>query len=318
MRGFLPLALGVLCAMACDREHIGEAKLSHIVDGKKIADVIENQRKNRKGGELVQRRYFLIDEPDDAVLVLATLDAQGFAVGASYRREGKKGKRYVELAEREGRKLLFSRGDDETLVLPDQPVVLLDMRHHLHARPSQHVVLVDLENATARMARIDERSSLVMPAPAPAPLATDPVTPAHKGKAPFLEATTPLVTGWCRAQAIGDGPVVAAKALALAIKPKLAQERGGGPPSALMAAQIGGYDEAGAALLVACLRALGHPARVVSGRSAGALRTWAQVSAATTWLDVDPLDIDLDGKSAQPHEALVEGLRGPLTTGLLR
>jgi hypothetical protein len=198
--------------------------------------------------------------------------------------------------------------------------VLFDMQHHVRARPSQDVVLVDLENASARRTRIDEHGRLAMPAPAPPPLANDPVTPAHTSKAPFLESATPIVTSWCRAQALGDEPVAAAKALALATAPKLAPERGGGPPSALVAVQIGGYDEAGAALVVACLRALGHPARVVSGRVAASLRTWAQLHVETDghqgWLDIDALDIDLFGRSAHVHEALVEGFRGPLTTGL--
>jgi hypothetical protein len=117
--------------------------------------------------------------------------------------------------------------------------------------------------------------------------------------------------------------VAAATALALATKPKLAPERAGGPPSALMAVQVGGYDDAGAALVVACLRALDHPARVVTGRvdtgrGDGALRTWAQLHDGAAWRDVDPLDIDLVGKQAKPHVALVEGFRGPLTTGLLK
>ena len=311
-------ALAVLPLGGCRREHIGEEKLEHVVDGKKVADVIENVRKNRKGGELVQRRYLLLDAPKDAVLVLATLDGQGFATGASYRREGPKGKRYTELTERDQRRVLFSRGDDETIALPDQPVVLLDFLHRLRARPNQDVVLLDLENATARMARIDGQGALVMPSASPIPTAGDTVTPAHTSKAPFLESATAVVVTWCRGQAMGDGPVAAAKALALATKPKLASERAGGPPSALMAVQIGGYDEAGAALVVACLRALEHPARVVSGRAGAELRTWAQVHDGSTWLDIDALDMDLTGQAKLAHAAYVEGFRGPLTTGLVK
>lgn len=306
-----------MAAGACRREHIGEEKLEYVVGGKKVADVIENVRGNRKGGALVQRRYLLVDEPKDAVLVLATLDAQGFATGASYRREGPKGKRYVELTERAGKNLLFSRGDDETMALPQLPVVLLDFVHHLHAQPNQDVVLLDLENAVARKARIDNASHLVMPAAPAAPSASDAVVAAHTSPAPFIEAHTPLVVSWCRSQALGDEPRAAATALALAIKPKLQAERAGGPPSALMAVQIGGYDEAGAALLVACLRALDHPARIVSGRVDGGPRTWAQLHDGGAWLDVDPLDIALDGRQGTSHETQSEGLRGPLTTGLL-
>lgn len=312
-------ALLVMNVAACPREHISEEKLELILDGNKVADVIENVRKNRVGGVLVQRRYLLIDEPKDAVLVLATLDSQGFATGASYRREGPKGKRYVELAEREGRKLIFSRGDDETMALPDLPIVLLDFVHQLQAKPTQDVLLLDLANASARKARVDERGHFVMPSkPPPPPQANDPVTAAHTSKAPFLEAQTAVVVTWCRSQAAGEEPAAAATAIALATKPKLARERAGGPPSALMAVQIGGYDEAGAALVVTCLRALEHPARVVSGRVLGGLRTWAQWHDGNAWRDVDPLDIDLRGQHTSPHLAVVEGFRGPLTTGLVK
>jgi hypothetical protein len=314
----------VLLASGCNQEQIGEQTIALVRDGKKVADVTETVRKSRVRGELVQHRIILVDAPGDAVLMLATLDAQGFATGASYRREGKKGKRYVELTDqpKEGpdrRRVIFSRGDDETMALPDKPIVLLDLRHRLHAQPNQDVVVVDIENAVARMGRIDERGQLVMPGPAPKPGAGDEPLPAHKQRAPFLESKTALVSTWCRGQALGDPALGAAHKLALATKPKLDAERAGGPPSALMAVQIGGGDETGAALVVACLRALDHPARVVSGRVAGdeALRTWAQVHDGARWVDVDPLDIDLAGAQAHAHDALVEGFRGPLTTGLI-
>lgn len=343
-----------LLPLGCQEERITESKREVYIDGKKVADVSEIVRQARAGGELVQRRYILVADPSEGVLSNISLDTQGFATGASYRREGKKGKRYVELARKTpppgegvGEKLLvFSRGDDETLLLPDRPVVVLEVLHRLKAKPRQDVVLLDLENATAVPARIDDTGALAFadgtrvgpvvggrvevaageappqghgPAPKVAPLSpADPVLPAHTHRAPFLEAQTRSVTTWCRAQALGAGPVDAARALALAARPKLDPERAGGPPSALMAVQLGGDDDAGAALVVACLRALEHPARVVSGSvgDAPTLRTWAQVHDGTHWVDVDPLDIDLQGRSAQPHRALVEGFRGPLTTGL--
>lgn len=318
-----------IATAACDQERIGERTFDIVKDGRKVAVVNEIVRANRVRGELLQRRYTLVDEPDDAVLMLASLDAQGFATGASYRREGKKGKRYVELAwePREGkdrRRVIFSRGDDEVLALPDKPVVLLGLeeRSKGKARPNQDVLVVDLENAVARMGRINERGELVMPGPPPPIADSDEVTPAHKERAPFIESKTPVVSTWCRAQALGDPAVEAAHKIALAVKPKLAEERAGGPPSALMTVQIGGGDEGGAALVVACLRALDHAARVVSGTVQGQPRTWAQVHDATSgadaWVDVDPLDIDLHGKAQLSHHAVVEGFRGPLTTGLVR
>jgi hypothetical protein len=293
-------------------------------------------RANRVKGELLQRRYILADAPGDAVLMLASLDGQGFATGASYRREGQKGKRYVELTwePREGkdrRRILFSRGDDEVMALPDRPVVILGLEERLRARPNQEVMLLDLENAVARMTRVNERGMLVMPGPPPAVTARDTVSPAHKERAPFLESKTSTVATWCRGQAMGEAPVEAAKKVALAVKPKLSKERAGGPPSALMTVQIGGYDQGGAALVVACVRALGHAGRVVTGTVTGAggdgdgdgdgddgaPRTWAQVHDGTAWVDVDALDITLEGKQALAHQARVEGFPGPLTTGLL-
>jgi transglutaminase-like putative cysteine protease len=153
------------------------------------------------------------------------------------------------------------------------------------------------------------------------------------------------VTTWCRAQALGAAPLEAARALALAARPKIDAERAGGPPSALAAVQLGGGDESGAALVVACLRALSHPARVVTGivgEHAAAVdegkvkesekekedrhrevaptprwRTWAQVHDGARWIDVDPLDVDLEGRAARDHTAIVEGFPGPLTTGLV-
>jgi hypothetical protein len=319
---------------ACEQERMGERNLVVERGGKKYADVNEIVRANRVRGELLQRRYVLVDEPKDvlvdepkdAVLMLASLDGQGFATGASYRREGPKGKRYVELTwqPREGpdrRRILFSRGDDEVLALPDKPVVILGLEERLHANPNQDVLLLDLENAVPRMARINERGALVMPAAPPTVTAQDAVTPAHKERAPFLESKTDVVATWCRAQGMGEAPVDAAKKVALAVKPKLSMERAGGPPSALMAVQVGGGDESGAALVVACMRALGHPGRVVSGTVGdgenSAQRTWAQVHDGSAWLDVDAMDIDLNGNAALPHRAVVEGFRGPLTTGLL-
>lgn len=352
--------LGLL--VACPRERITEEQRALWIDGEVAATVTEIARESRGGGVLVQRRLTLAAEPDDAVLVLASLDAQGFATSASFRREGNKGKRYTELARKHvdggiGEKLVvFSRGDDETLLLPDAPVVLLDVLHRLKARPGQQVTLLDLEHAVPLPARIDATGQLLyadgtpvepvvggrvevaagatppMPGRGPAPATPGPddaVQPAHSSRAPFLEAKTQSVVTWCRGHAVGAGPLAAARALALAAKPRLAPERAGGPPSALAGVTVGGGDETGAALVVACLRALEHPARVVSGVVDGVVgdgtgpaqprpwRTWAQVHDGTAWTDVDPLDIDVNGEQALPHRALVEGFRGPLTTGRL-
>lgn len=333
-----PLALlGLLAALACtdDGPRITQTDYEVSVAGRKVADAHEVVRVTALGGEQVQRSLRLVDAANDVVLEAASLDVQGFATAASYRREGKRGKRYVELKDEGGQRVVFSRGDDERLLLPALPVVLWSAAHRVKptaASPSvaappplREVVLLDLENATFLPATVDAQGKVTPRAP-PGAGAADAVRADQRGPAPFLESATPKVASWCKSQAATGLPAAeAARLIALAAKPKLSDERGGGPPSALMAVQIGGGDQAGAALVAACLRAVGHPSRVVSGAVAGKPRTWAQVhdgaggqGGAGTWLDVDPLDMDLQGKGALAHDAVVEGFPGPLTTALAR
>lgn len=327
LRASLPLLLALGCTDAGPR--ITQSDQPVMVAGIKVADAHEVVRTTALGGEQVQRSVSLLDAKNDVVLELATLDPQGFATAASYRREGKKGKRYVELKGEGAKRVLFSRGDDETVTLPDLPVVLWSLSHRVKppraedgAAPApRQVTLVDLENATVRAATLD-LAGKVTPTP-PAPItAADPARPEHSAPTPFIESRTDKVASWCKAQAAGEAPREAARRIALAVKPKLAPERAGGPPSALMAVQLGGGDQAGAALTAACLRAVGHAARVVTGTAGGGPRSWAQVfvpeGAGGAWTDVDALDVDLEAKQALPHAAVVEGFPGPLTTGLTR
>lgn len=320
----LPLVLALGCD---DGPRITQTDLPVLVSGTKVADAHEVVRTTALGGEQVQRSLTLVEAKSDLVLELATLDAQGFATAASYRREGKKGKRYVELKGEGAKRVVFSRGDDERVALPDLPVVLWSLASHVKppagdgkAPPAARQVLVlDLENATFRTGTLDVTGVVTPDAPPPVS-ATDAPRQEHRLPAPFLESGTAKVASWCKSQAAGEAPEAAARRIALAVKPKLAPERAGGPPSALWAVQLGGGDQAGAALAAACLRAVGHAARVVSGTAGDAPRTWAQVFVPEgdggAWLDVDPLDVDLDGKQALRHAATVEGLPGPLTTAL--
>ncbi len=320
----------LLLVLACDEgPRITQVDLPVMVAGKKVADAHEVVRVTALGGEQVQRSVSLVDAPHDLVIEQATLDPQGFVTAASYRREGKKGKRYVELKGEGAARVVFSRGDDERVLLPDLPVVLWSLAQHVkpargddQATPATRKVLVlDLENASVRTGTLEAGGTVTPDAPPPLG-ANDAPRPEHTAPAPFLESGTAKVASWCKSQAAGEAPAAAARRIALAVKPKLAPERAGGPPSALWAVQLGGGDQAGAALTAACLRAVGHAARVVSGSADGAPRTWAQVfvpeGPGGTWLDVDPLDVDLEGKQAQAHAAAVEGFPGPLTTALLR
>jgi hypothetical protein len=123
---------------------------------------------------------------------------------------------------------------------------------------------------------------------------------------------------WCKQIAGAGGSAVStARSIALGVQPKLDLDRKGGPADAVWTLRTGGYDDGGAALTVACLRALEHPARVVTGTAGVSPRTWAQVYDGSAWVDVDPLDIDVDGVMKLAHVPLVEGFPGPLTTGLL-
>lgn len=319
-------ALRLVVACTDDAPRITQSDSEVMVAGKKVADAHEVVRTTALGGEQVQRSLRLVDAPNDVVLELATLDAQGFVTAASYRREGKKGKRYVELKDEGGARVVFSRGDDEKLTLPALPVVLWSAQHRVKPAPadapaSRQVTLLDLENATFRPATLDAQGKL-RAAPPPPVADDDAARPDQAAPAPFLESATAKVATWCRSQAAPGTPALeAARLIALAVKPKLELERAGGPPSALMAVQIGGADQAGAALVAACLRTVGHSSRVVTGSAGDAPRTWAQVLVSegevARWRDVDALDIDLEGKSALPHRARVEGFPGPLTTALL-
>jgi hypothetical protein len=315
------VGVGVGAGAGCRQEQISQTK-HDVKDAWHNETVDELVRVNALGGKLVEQQHVIAGAPD-AVLSLATLDVNGYATGASYRREGPKGKRYVEFKQRDdGKRIVFSRGDDETIAVPDAlPVVDLEMLPHLKlpavvSKP-MNVVALDIENAAIAPALINGGGFHVLPLTAPVS-ANDPVLPMHTSKAPFIESQTPKVVHWCKQQASSsDAPMDAANKIALAVKPKLASDRAGGPPSALNTLAAGAYDEGGAALVVACLRALDRPARVVTGNVAGSSRTWAQVNDGKQWLDVDALDVDLDGKMHSGHVALVEGLPGPLTTGRL-
>ena|SRR5688572_10411419 len=299
-------ACAIACtSIGCDKPRFTESDTTVVVDGKR-RDVHETVRVTGRGGEQVQRNIKLVDEPKDTVLELAELDARGFATAASFRREGPKGKRYVELRDQ----AMFSRGNDEVVAFDKtKPIVLWSLRHRVKplagdgtpAPPALDVVVIDIEHAVARDGTVDAKGAVTL-APARAATASDPVRPDHTQATPFLESTAPQIASWCKMQAAGAAAQNAAVSLAQAARPKIAADRDGGPPAALNAVAIGGGADAGAALVVACLRALGHPARIVSTND----KTWGEVHDGTTWTPVD-----LDGATAGTiDQQRVEGFRG--------
>jgi hypothetical protein len=252
---------------------------------------------------------------------------------------------------------LLSIGDRETQPLPAAPVVLVESIARSHGTPGTHITLLDLENGAwipAQLgpagtvldesgnpidATVETAPDAAPPARTPpftpthtagappvvidlpgwhAPAPNDPVLPEHTARMPMIESASPKIASFARSHAPSMPPLEAAVALAGAARPHLDAERSSGPPSAIMGLLVGGGDEAGAALVVASLRSLGHAARVVCGvvreASGPVLGTWAEVHDDAGWHAVDPWRA---GQPEVAHVPLALGFRGPLTTGRL-
>ncbi len=281
----------LLCA-ACSGESMVSSTVDVTLAGLQ-AHGTQVVRRCATGGALVQRELKLAQAPNDGVLLLAELDADGFVRTASFRREGALGKRYVELRASSltvGARELLSRGNDERVAVGPGHFALLQLADMV--RPSA---------AALTTGTIDIVRAAVLLSTAPPPLATDAPLPRHREREPFIESTAPIVVSWCKQQSQSTDALVAARQIEQALSPRLAPDRAHGPPSALNTVRVGGYDAGGAALEVACLRAIGHAARVVQGDADGAPRTWAQVYDGVRFVDVDAL-------GAAVHNASVEGL----------
>lgn len=143
-------------------------------------------------------------------------------------------------------------------------------------------------------------------------------TSAHTNATPFLEVDDDAVQRFAGAHGKQEHPAAAALSLAVAVHDLLDTSGGGGPPSAVrtLETQAGDCDDA-TALLVAALRANGHPSRPVVGYRHHDKRliphAWAEVYDGETWLPVDALVPGLGPFSS--HLKLFEGLGSPLTMG---
>ncbi|MFZ9887231.1 MAG: transglutaminase domain-containing protein [Myxococcota bacterium] len=145
-----------------------------------------------------------------------------------------------------------------------------------------------------------------------------PPEPQHLAAAPFLEVDHPDVVEFARRVGRRENGLAAALLLAEAVHGNLDFDDGGGPPSAVLALerQAGDCDDA-AALVVAALRATGHPARPVVGyRHLGGVlvpHAWAEVYSDGRW---HPVDATLPGVGPfESHLRLFEGLGSPFTMG---
>jgi transglutaminase-like putative cysteine protease len=143
----------------------------------------------------------------------------------------------------------------------------------------------------------------------------------HRAPAWGIESEDDPVVRFARrvTAAAARSPLVDALALAEAIFERMAGRPDAGPPSALrmLAAFRGDCDHA-TALLVACLRALGHPARALVG-----YRLWQGRLAPHAWAECwedrrgwFPVDATLPGMGPfDTHLRLFEGLGSPFTLG---
>jgi hypothetical protein len=291
--------VAALCS--CSSESITSREGDFVIAGRK-AHGNEVIRKAATGGMLLQRELRLMDATGamtDVVKVLAEIEADGDVRGASVRWEGTRGRRYVELRKRaDGARELVSRGNDEVVSLPAGRIHLVELGD---LQQGTFAIEIELAQAAVRGARtLAEPAGLRELAPEP-----------------FIESTAPVVKDWCKQQSAEADPIKAAQAFAAAIVPKLAPDREG-PASALYTVLSGGWDEGGSALLVACLRAGGHAARVVSGTVDGVPRTWAQVLDGPHLKDVDPIDALLPADAPRVRTATHVGFRDAFFSARVR
>jgi hypothetical protein len=157
MRNVLATVLVAVVATAgCEKEAmVREERRATFQAGTKVAEITEIARRRHAGGHQVERRHVLASAPSDPILLSAYVDDDGLLEHASYRREGARGRRYVEVIGAAGGRGLLSKGDGERMNLPNLPIVATDLAHMLRPRRRAiDVVLVDLANAELALGRV--------------------------------------------------------------------------------------------------------------------------------------------------------------------
>ena len=155
----LALVIGVGCTEA---PMMHEERRGLFRAGARIAEINEITREKRAGGLQVERRIILASAPSDAILFSAYVDESGFLTQASYRREGGKGRRYVELVGAGGGRSLVSRGDGELATLPNLQLVATELVHLLKPRKLPvDVAYVDLATTEVDIGRVLADGTLV-------------------------------------------------------------------------------------------------------------------------------------------------------------
>ncbi len=339
-----------------------------------VADSVGHARLPRGAVERVRRVVHLDALGGADVVVEASLDADGFAVAARYNRPGQ---RIVEL--KSGALVVDGA---ITVLLPPQPVVLVEFSPRLRTTASTAVVLVDLSSAEFVAAHVERRGpeivvlvddrvvirarpegrragpgAFVEDDAAPGrpsadaavaqpgvvsvrghilggvashlPALVPTTTAAHLVPGPFIESTAAAVVAFatplCR-----SSDTDTARVIAEAVRPLVDPHAIAVTPGAVRMLQAGGDCDGAAALVVASLRACGHPARAVVGYRlvdpgtdsarlvphavAELYRQSAFPQTAGTWWRIDatvPALGDLD----DVFIPVAEGLGGALTMG---
>jgi Transglutaminase-like superfamily len=326
------LAAFTCLLVACDRTSLQEESRSLFVTAPTVshrANLEEVRRSRGAGGWQLQRVWHDPLEPDNKqknALENAIVDERGQLLQASYRNETAFGRRYVELkTDDQGNLILESRGDGERMTVPTTAPAVLATALHLVTFKGPAVV-IDLATAQAvwvpQLERVPLRSQ-ASEAPAPiamtmgmslqpptAPTPIDPVRDGHRLAAPLLEVDSDKVKAFAKQTAPSLSPLAAAEALREGMRSRIGADRAG-PPSALNTVTFGGDEDGAACLMVAALRVLGHPARLVAGIDIATRhgQSWAEVHDGVRWQPV----------LATPSErmSLAEGLYSPVLLALL-
>jgi hypothetical protein len=321
-----------MAMMGCDREVLQESKRAAFITAPMVTHIgaVEEVRRSRRaGGWQLQRVWHDPADPTNKqrnALENAVIDERGVLQQASYRNETAFGRRYVEFKRNEqGLLVLESRGDGEQAIVAAEPPAVLSTALDLVMFTGPATV-IDLATAQAVVVNDVRRVPLLWQSedvpnptaqapsmwlqPTHAPTPMDVVTDRHRQSAPLLESDYEKVRAFAKQTAPSLPAMAAAAALQAGMHSRISPDRAG-PPSALNTVTFGGGGDGAACLLVAALRVVGHPSRLVAGLriSDRVGITWAEVHDGEHW---QPVGISDD------RMALAEGLYTPVMLALVQ